>query len=135
MGWATLFVVDTSAIVAVILDEPEAEAFQAALTATHCRISAISVFEAETVIRGRRDHAAAERVRRLLALTRVAIVPFDDEQAVIASRAYEAFGKGFHRARLNMCDCAAYALAKSLNAPLLYKGDDFARTDIVSALT
>ncbi len=99
------------------------------------RISAISVFEAETVLRGRRKDGAEARVRALLSLTGASIVPFDDQQAQRASAAYAAFGKGVHPARLNLCDCAAYALAQSLNAPLLYKGDAFARTDVISAVT
>lgn len=97
-------------------------------------MSALNVFETETVVRSGRSDALAAEVRRLLKVNRVRIVAFDDTQAEEASAAYSRFGKGRHPARLNLCDCAAYALAKSLDAPLLYKGDDFARTDIRSAL-
>lgn len=91
--------------------------------------------EAEIVIRGRKSEDLASRARQMLDEAGAVIVPFDDDQAKLASAAYARFGKGFHPARLNMGDCAAYALAKSLDAPLLYKGDDFGRTDIVPAVT
>ena len=129
-----MFVVDSSAIVAIVLLEPEGPDFFDTMGRQRVAVSALTVFESETVIRGRKGHEAVQEVRNLLAHHRVEIIPFDDEQARLASNAYARFGKGIHRARLNICDCAAYALAKSLKAPLLYKGDDLARTDVVSAL-
>lgn len=126
-------VIDSSAIVAILLDEPEAEAFGRALVAGRSAMSAANVYEAETTMLRRIGPDAAARVRRLLADHGVVIRDFDDRQARLASEAYDRFGKGRHPARLNLMDCAAYALAISLNAPLLYKGDDFARTDVVSA--
>ncbi len=130
-----MIVVDTSAIVAIFLGEPEAPLFTSVLASDPTSISAVNLYEAETVLRGRKDKILAARVRALLEASRTLIVPFDDAQAQLASEAYAVFGKGIHPARLNLGDCAAYALAKSLDAPLLYKGDDFARTDIVSAVT
>ncbi|WP_292071857.1 type II toxin-antitoxin system VapC family toxin [Brevundimonas sp. UBA7534] len=130
-----MIVVDTSALVAIILTEPEAEQYISAIEgASAIVISAVSVFEAETVLAGRRDDRVARRVRQLIDGWSIRIQPFDDAQAGLASAAYARFGKGRHPARLNMGDCAAYALARSLDAPLLYKGEDFARTDVASAL-
>ena len=130
-----MIVLDTSAVVAIILGEPEAEAFTTVLASGQAFwISALTVFECETVIRARKDQTLVSRVRELLALCRATVLAFDDNQAALATQAYLEFGKGVHPARLNLCDCAAYALAKSLNAPLLYKGDDFAMTDIARAV-
>ena len=131
-----MIVVDTSVLVAVILDEPDAARYLAVFeTGPAAAISAMSVFEAETVVAGRKDGRMARRVRQLIEGWSIRVQPFDDDQARIASEAYARFGKGYHPARLNLADCAAYALARSLDAPLLYKGEDFSRTDVVSALT
>lgn len=130
-----MIVVDTSALVAIILGEPEAEQYNAVFDrAPAAVISAVSVFEAETVLAGRKDGRVARRVRQLIDAWSIRIQPFDDAQARLASAAYARFGKGYHPARLNLADCAAYALARSLDAPLLYKGDGFSRTDVRSAL-
>ncbi len=130
-----MIVVDTSVIVAMLLKETEAPRFASLLLEGGGQISAISVYEAETVILRRRGPPLVPAVRELIARFGLTIVPFDDEQAQRASGAYAEFGKGRHPARLNLADCAAYALAESLDAPLLYKGDDFARTDITPAVT
>ena len=131
-----MIAVDASAVVAILFGEPEAGAFDSVLSGpVSCSISAVSVLEAETVVRGRTTEDLVPLVRRLLSLRNVRIVPLDDVQAQLASDAYGRFGKGFHAARLNLGDCAAYALAKSMDAPLLYKGDDFAQTDLVAAVT
>ncbi len=125
-----MIVIDSSAVVAILLGEPESASFAMALRDNDGRVSALSVFESETVIMGRVGAEHIAKVRRLLESARVEIEPFDDGQARLANAAYLRFGKGRHPARLNMGDCAAYALAKSLNAPLLFKGDDFSQTDI-----
>lgn len=135
MGRERVIVVDTSAIVAMLFNEPEAETFAARLLDEGGRVSAVSIYEAETVILRRGDPALATGVRELVSRFGLTIDPFDDEQARSASLAYAKFGKGRHPAKLNLGDCAAYALAKSLNAPLLYKGDDFTQTDITPAVT
>ena len=130
-----MIAVDTSVIIATIFQEDEADTFARILIQGSCFISAVSVYEAETVILRRREPGLVPAVRGFIARFGLKIVPFDDAQAQLASEAYAIFGKGVHPARLNLADCAAYALAHSMNAPLLYKGDDFAQTDIVSAVT
>lgn len=127
-------VIDSSAVVAILLDEPERAAFLLAIASRRTVMSAVNVFETETVIRRRTGEEKVSAVRALLAANEVEIAPFDDLQSAAASDACARFGKGVHPARLNICDCAAYALARSRGLPLLYKGDDFARTDITSAL-
>ena len=129
-----MIVIDSSAVVAILLDEPERADFALKVASSRTVISTLNVFETEAVIRGRLGAERVPAVRAWLADNRVDIAAFDDAQSMAANDAYARFGKGIHRARLNLCDCAAYALAQSLGAPLLYKGDDFARTDIVSAL-
>lgn len=131
-----MIVIDTSALVAILLGEIDSAVYEAVLMGPGpFAMSAVNLLEAETVLRGRKTDAFARRVRELLAARRTAIIAFDDAQALEASAAYARFGKGFHPAKLNLGDCAAYALAKSLDAPLLYKGEDFARTDLTSAVT
>ena len=127
-------VVDTSALVAVLMREPDQEAFAAAIHgASEAYVSVVSRVELTAVLCGRRVGADPKRVEnsfQSFGLTLVAVTP---EQARIADRALLTFGKGRHPAKLNFGDCFAYALAKSLDAPLLFKGEDFARTDIVPA--
>ncbi|NBB53311.1 PIN domain-containing protein [Rhizobium sp. CRIBSB] len=131
----SLIVIDSSAVVAILLNEPEAGRYVEAIGTGECCMSAVSVYETEIVMIGRHGPAVSKQVRALLARANVRIVPFDEEQSSAATAAYVRFGKGHHPARLNMGDCAAYALARSLDAPLLYKGDDFARTDVAAAVT
>jgi ribonuclease VapC len=127
-------VVDTSALVAVLMREADQEAFAAAIHgASEAYVSVVSRVELTAVLCGRRVGADPKRVEnsfQSFGLTLVAVTP---EQARIADRALLTFGKGRHPAKLNFGDCFAYALAKSLDAPLLFKGEDFARTDIVPA--
>lgn len=130
-----MIVIDSSAVVAILLDELERADFALRVASSRTVISTLNVFETETVIRGRLGAERVPAVRVWLTDNGVDIAPFDDAQSSAANDAYGRYGKGFHRAKLNICDCAAYALAKSLKAPLLYKGDDFARTDVVSAVT
>ena len=128
-------VIDSSAVIAILLSEPEAEVFGRALVSGRSAMASANVYEAEVTMLRRVSPQAVSRVRRLLTDHGVSIHDFDDTQARLATAAYERFGKGRHPAKLNLMDCAAYALAQSLNAPLLFKGDDFSRTDVVSALT
>ena len=124
-------VVDTSAIIAILQKEPEARAFAEVVEdAVICLISAVSVLEAAIFVQARRH---AEGVHRLDALIREAdmeIVPFDSDQMLIAREGFRRFGKGRHPAALNFGDCAAYALARAIGEPLLFKGDDFSQTDV-----
>lgn len=126
-------VVDASALVAILLDEPEKTDFVKQMLAEECVVSPVGYWEA--AIRARHLHGTAgvDRLDRLIARLDVRIAPAMAATARLASDAERDFGKRTS-ARLNLGDCFAYALARELDAPLLYKGDDFARTDIRSAL-
>lgn len=132
----TAFAVDTSALVCVLNDEPEAMAFNHAFhEADEIFISTATVLEASCVMAGDRFVQGRQRLRRLMELLSPTIVPFDAEQLTISQTAYAKFGRGSaHPASLNMGDCFAYSLAKTLGIPLLFKGDDFIHTDIQPAL-
>jgi ribonuclease VapC len=128
--------VDTSAIIAILQFEPEATALLRCISEADmaCQ-SAVSLQEASMVVAGRTSDAEAWQDLDALIMTySMATVPYTQELALIAREAFLRFGKGRHPARLNCGDCASYALAKSLNIPLLFKGADFAKTDIVPAL-
>jgi ribonuclease VapC len=129
-------IIDTSAIVAVLFEEPEMPAFaQAMEDAVDCRMSAANFLETAIVIDGWRDPVVSRRLDDLIDAVGIAIEPFDEAQARLARAAYRDFGKGSgHPARLNFGDCFAYALARQRGEPLLFKGDDFTHTDITSAL-
>ena len=131
-----MIAVDTSAIVAILRFEPEAEAFVDVLTdADRCLISAVSSLEAAMVLARSMDGPAAwQPLDELLASVGMEVVPFDDAQAIRAREAFLRFGKGRHPAGLNFGDCAAYALASTYSAPLLFKGTDFTKTDLAAAL-
>ena len=131
-----MIAVDTSAIIAVVQLEPEAAAFTRRMEqASSGCISAVSLQEVLTVVAGRsRDAPAWEPVEQIIRDLELEVVAHTEALARVASEAFLRFGKGRHPARLNFGDCASYALAKSLNVPLLFKGTDFARTDIVPAL-
>ncbi len=128
-------IIDTSAIIAILRDESEAPAFATAIEkASFRRISAVSYVESAAVIDGSRDPIASRRFDDLLNEAQVVIESVTSAQAKIAREAYRDFGKGSkHRAKLNFGDCFAYALAKSMGEPLLFKGKDFSHTDIASA--
>lgn len=131
-------IVDTSAIVAIVRNEPEKAMFfdrliRAPLAAEPTRISAATLVELTTVVDRFKEANASRLLDALLAELRMEVVPVDSGLAAIARAANLAFGKGFHPARLNLGDCFAYALAKQTGEPLLFKGDDFSQTDIVSA--
>ena len=136
-----MMIVDASAIIAVMFEEVEASDCMAALQTGASRlISAVNYVEAGTVMAGRiRDgnrHEAIADLDAFLADFRIAIAPIDESLARAAMRARLDYGKGFGtRGGLNFGDCFAYALAKQHLAPLLYVGDDFALTDVRSALS
>ena len=129
-------ILDTSAVIAILRDEPEAARFaQAIQDAGRRRISAVNYVEAAAVIDGSRDPVASRRFDDLLREAGVTVEPVTQVQAKIARDAYRDFGKGSgHPARLNFGDCFAYALARAMGEPLLFKGGDFPHTDIASAL-
>ena len=126
-------VIDTSAIMAVLKLEAEAVAFAEIIEGAERKlISAGTVLEAGIVVEGRSQGGGRE-LDGFLAAARIEIVPFDAEQAGIAREAFRRFGKGRHPAGLNFGDCIAYALSQHAGEPLLYKGDDFSKTDVVRA--
>ncbi len=125
-------IIDTSAIVAILRDEHEARRFAEAIEAASVRrISAATYVEIGAVIDGARDPVASRLVDELLATAGIVIEPVTVAQARVARDAYRDFGKGSgHAAGLNYGDCFAYALAVATGEPLLFKGDDFSRTDV-----
>jgi ribonuclease VapC len=129
-------VLDTSAVLAVVFGEDDAEALLAAMLhrAGDLQISAGTLVETGIVVEARHGPQGADDLRILLDRLGVEAVQLDEEQARLAVAAWRRFGKGRHPAGLNLGDCLAYALAKALSAPLLFKGTDFAQTDVASAL-
>lgn len=129
-------IIDTSAVIAILRDEPEAQVCAEAIEAAHVRrISAVNFVECAAVIDGSRDPVSSRRLDDLLNVGRIMIEPVTQLQAKIAREAYRDFGKGSgHPAKLNFGDCFAYALAKSNDEPLLFKGGDFIHTDLKSVL-
>jgi ribonuclease VapC len=127
-------VIDTSALIAVLLDEPERASLEDAVEADPVRlVSAMSKLEAGVVMIGRHGVEGAARLDQLLREVAATIVPFDEHQADIARAAFARYGKGRHPAGLNFGDCAAYALAMAEAEPLLFKGTDFGATDVEAA--
>jgi ribonuclease VapC len=126
--------VDTSALVAVIFGEPDAEAFLAALMrhAGDIVIGAATLVETGIVVEAKQGPEAASDLRLLLERLAVRVVDFDHEQATAALAGWRRFGKGRHQAALNLGDCYTYALAKTHGTPVLFKGDDFSQTDIAT---
>ncbi len=129
-------ILDTSAVLAILRDEPEAGACaQAIERASVRRISAANLLEAAIVVDGARDPVASRRFDELLRVADANVEPVTAEQANIGRDAYRDFGKGSgHPAQLNFGDCFAYALAKMTGEPLLFKGSDFRHTDVLPAL-
>ena len=133
---AAPMIVDSSAMVAILSDEPEAADYaQAIEDAAVRRVSAVSFVETAIVIDGRRDPIASRRFDDFMREAALMIEPVDEVQAVLARAAYRDFGKGSgHPAQLNFGDCFAYALARITREPLLFKGTDFAETDVTPAV-
>ena len=128
-------IVDTSALIAILRDQPEAAACARAIeSSTVRRLSAANFVEAAAIIDGSRDPIASRRFDDLLKEADMIVEPVTEVQARMARAAYRDFGKGSgHPAKLNFGDCFAYALAKVTGEPLLFKGDDFAHTDVKRA--
>src|SRR5216683_7170275 len=124
-------VIDTSALIAILCNEPEADRFEAAIAAAPARlISAVSVLAAGMVVESRYGELGGIELDRLLHRARIEIVPFSVDQLDEARRAFRRFGKGRHRTGFNFGDCAVYALSKLAGEALLAKGDDSPLTDI-----
>jgi len=127
-------ILDSSAILAVLRAEPEALKFSRAIASAARRlVSAASYLEAAIVIDSSRSAISSRRFDDFFRAAGVAVEPVTPRQAEIARHAYRDFGKGRHKAGLNFGDCFAYALAKEMDEPLLFKGTDFARTDVAVA--
>ena len=129
-----MIVVDSSALIAVLEREPDAQMYADAMAqADRLLISAVNVHETGIVLRARRGERAEHRMWRFLRQDNdFEVVAFDETQARGALAAFNRFGKGIDpAAKLNLADCAAYALAKSVNAPLLFKGNDFSATEVL----
>ena len=130
-----MIVVDTSALVAILLREPEASAFSTIIELSgNCLLSAVSRVEFSMVVEGRSGGAGRAMLERTLDEAAIEIVAITPAHAEIAIDAFRRFGRGRHKAALNMGDCFSYALAKALDVPLLFKGDDFSQTDIPVAV-
>ncbi len=128
-------VIDSSAILAILQNEPERRSFNEAIqSAALRRLSAASLLELSIVLEARFGADGQGDLDVFLAAAEIEVVSFDRNQAELARLAFRRFGKGRHRAGLNLGGCFSYALAKSLAAPLLYKGDDFIHTDLASAM-
>jgi len=128
-------VIDTSALLAILFDEPERRAFNEKIEAASARLlSAASWLEAAIIVDDRLGYEGARDLKLFIAEAEIEIVPVTKEQAEVARLAYREFGRGNHPAGLNSGDCFAYALARTTRLPLLFKGEDFARTDIAAAL-
>ena len=129
-----MIVIDTSALFAVMANEPEREAFTALIEADGAVLcSAVTYVESVMVLTGRSKRLPRSRVDELLGLFGIEIVPISQALTDAAVDAFDRFGKGRHPARLNLADCFSYALAKTRELPLLFKGDDFSNTDLTPA--
>ena len=127
-------IIDTSAVLAILFGEPDAERYEDAIAAAWPRrMSVVALLEAAMVVESRGGAVAGQELDVLLEKAAVELVPVTSEHANAARRAWRRFGKGNHPAALNFGDCFAYALAETTGEPLLFKGEDFARTDIEAA--
>lgn len=125
-----MIAVDSSALVAVVLGEPDAEALLQALQSQPAVVGAATIVEASIVVEARQGPDATRDLDLLLAGVINEVAPFDSTHARAALEAWRRFGKGRHPADLNYGDCLAYAIANLHGVPLLFKGEDFTKTDI-----
>ena len=127
-------IIDSSAVLAILFSEPDARRHAGAImAASPCRMSVANVLEASIAVERRGGNTAARDLDTFLETAEVELVPVTVEHLEAARRAWRRFGKGNHPAALNFGDCFAYALARSTGEPLLFKGEDFTRTDIEAA--
>jgi len=128
-------VIDTSALLAIIQDEPERRRFNEAIEAASSRVMSVASFvEISIVVESRYGAAGLRDLDLFVDRAGIELVPVDVEQGKMARRAFSRFGKGRHPAGLNYGDCFAYALATHRGEPLLFKGDDFSRTDVAPSV-
>jgi ribonuclease VapC len=129
-----VIVVDSSVIIAIVRQEADAAIWTDVLDrSSRTLMSVVSYVETSMVLAGRRKDADRDRIDGSLTALHISVVPVTLKQGTIAFTAFLRFGKGRHSAALNVADCFTYALAKSRNLPLLFKGDDFSKTDITPA--
>ena len=127
-------IVDTSAVLAVLFGEPDAERYERAIAgASRCRMSVVSFLEAAIVLESRTGAEAGHELDLFLERAPIELAPVTPDHAQAARRAWRRFGKGTHPAGLNFGDCFAYALAEATRESLLFKGRDFALTDVEAA--
>ena len=124
-------VLDTSAVLAILQDEPERRKFNEAIEEAASRsLSAASLVECSMILESRYGSDAVRDLDLWIAKAQITIAPVDEEQANLARRAFKTYGKGRHPAALNFGDCCSYALSRALDEPLLFKGNDFSQTDV-----
>jgi ribonuclease VapC len=124
-------IIDTSAIIAILFDEDDAETYAKAIAqADSCRISAAAFVETAVVVEAQTRNNGGRQLDAFIRRAGIAIEPVTEEQAHIARQAFIDFGKGRHPAGLNYGDCFSYALSKATREPLLFKGKDFTKTDL-----
>ena len=128
-------IVDSSAVLAILFKEPERDVFATALSEAGVRlVSSVNAFEAAVVVSSRKGPSGIRELDLLFHHAGLEIVSFTESHLRLAREAYERYGKGRHPAGLNLGDCCAYALARHSGETLLFKGDDFTRTDVVPAV-
>jgi len=124
-------IIDTSAIVAILFNEDDAQIYAEAISrADSCRVSAATFVEAASVVESQTKNNGSRQLDAFIRRAGITIEPVTEEQAHIARQAFTDFGKGRHPAGLNYGDCFSYALSKAMREPLLFKGKDFAKTDL-----
>ncbi len=124
-------VLDTSAVLAILQDEPERRKFNEAIDAAETRsLSTASFVECSMIVESRYGADGVRDLDLLIAKAQISLISVDEEQANLARRAFRKYGKGRHPASLNFGDCFSYALSKALQEPLLFKGNDFSQTDV-----
>lgn len=128
-------IIDTSAIIAILFNEEDADVYAHAITqADSCRMSAATFVEAAIVVTAQTKNGGDSQLDAFFRRAGIIIEPVTEEQAHIARQAFADFGKGRHAAGLNFGDCFSYALAKITGEPLLFKGKDFSKTDLLAAM-
>lgn len=128
-------IIDTSAVIAILFNEEDARIYAEAISkADICRLSAATFVEAAIVVETQTKNGGNRQFDAFIRRAGVTVEPITEEHAYIARQAFTDFGKGRHSASLNFGDCFSYALAKASGEPLLFKGNDFGKTDIESAL-
>lgn len=128
-------IVDTSAVIAILFREPDAQVYAGAISnAQHCKISAANFLEASIVVEMQAGTNGGRQFDAFMQQSGMVIEAVTEEHARLARQAYLDFGKGRHPAGLNFGDCFSYALSRTSDEPLLFKGEDFSKTDIIAAV-